>query len=170
MCVTLDSLPNTRTLNPQPELNPPRQLILRPLRRLRKQILNAIRLGHLDQLRLPPHRVHRVLPFPRLGVLPEPERARPVELVRRLRGLRSVRRRGQDRRGGVPREEALELRGERLGEVDELLGGRHGRGAGWDGVPAFSLGLFLACRSSREGPLSAGRLGKFDSAARRFES
>ena len=126
--MALDLLPNTRTLNPQPKLNPPREPILRPLRRLRKQILNTVRLGHLDQLRLPPHRVHRVVPFPRLRVLPEPERVRPLELVRRLRGLRALRRRRKDRSGGVPREETLELRRERLGEVDELLGGRHGRG------------------------------------------
>lgn len=155
--MTLDLLPNTRTLDPQPELHPPRQPVLRPLRRLWQQILNAIRLGHLNQLRLSPHRVYRVVPFPRPRVLPEPERVRPLELVRSLRGLGAVRRRGLDCRGGVPREEALELPRERLGEVDELLGGRHGRGRR-NGVPAFSLGWFRPVVRVERGPCPLGGL------------
>lgn len=113
--MALDSLSNTGTLDSKTELHPPGQPRLRALRGLGKKLLDTVLPRHLDELGLPPQRVDGVMPFARHGVLPELERVGARELVRRLRDFGGFGSRREDRRGRIPGEEALQLRGQPLG-------------------------------------------------------
>lgn len=115
MDVTLDFLSNTRALDAQAVLDAVHQALRRVLVRRRQQVRDAVVARHLEQLRLPPRRVHGVLQAAGLRVLVEFEGVRP-------QFLEGGRRRARRREGsGWPAgKEALQGLRQALGQLDKL--------------------------------------------------
>ncbi len=113
--VSLDLLSHARTLDAQAVLDAVRQALRRVLLRGRQQVRDAVVARHLQELCLPPRRVHGVLQTTCHGVFVEFERVR----AQLLKGCR--RRAGRDQGSGWPAgKEALQGLWQALGELDEL--------------------------------------------------
>lgn len=90
MLMTLDLLTQTSTLHPQPKLHPLRQSRLRPLLRIRQQLLHSVLPRQLDKLSLSAQGVFWVVPFAGHRVLPREERVGGLALVKGEGLARSV--------------------------------------------------------------------------------
>lgn len=119
--MTLDLLSHTSTLDPQSVLYTISKPGISSLARFWQQLFHAIHTRHLDQICLPPGRVHGILPLSRRGILIRSERVWSLLLKVRLGGTRGLE--------GCWRpscEESEQRRGKLLRQPDVLGGG------GWD--------------------------------------
>jgi len=123
--VSLDLLSDTRALDPQAMLHTVCQAVFRALGRLGQELLDAVLARQLDELRLPPLRVYRVLPLSCHGMLVEAEGVRPLLLIGGRLGGGAL---GENGGGRPARKEALQRRRQRLGQLHEVRRRSHDGG------------------------------------------